>query len=984
MPQSTVEGRIVKRSQISRKHAQDSNQLVAKYRETKGEGRAGRNDELANHEKEIKYYYLTRRYTNAQLYVAMESIFKIGATPAQYIGYVNKCGFKKKLTTEDWKSIAAHCHAYYALGQEVAIKIDGCYTVEPPTVRKELSRLILVREEDSILREGVPIPENPDQPLTVGRFEVCSPPASTNYERVPDSILSRLPIWVARNLLLKICERDSQGQWWGDMGKEISNVANSNYFRYLRVLLYRLSNNLVDFDVLDELLDKVTSLGFRSSLKGLLSLQTYSVKVAAENLVPILTLRCDEDMIRHIFETHGLLSVRYYDIIYRLQHSKPRPPTVSERPVSLPKRLKEKYNKAFEAGKFLANIIERQQILPPTLEEAAILVASVINWGLLSITSMINIVLSRFELEDIEERYEERFGVCVLRFESSLPLRDILQHGFKRHLHTVALEAVLFSNFEKATDLLLFSEISFPEISLRRFEKSSYMWEILGTDGFSQLVAAAAKEQVRENREEPSMVLARQNGLFGWCITVACCLRDERLFTFILGCVQTYFSEQRENVLTDALAEIIQMRQRLLRSRYSPIEGRDSYFYCQAVPHSHYILEEQSLFEWCKKLADSGADINTGFKIKFPFGHTEPRTPLRYAIKMEDVDLAKILLRLGADPNYEDSEKESPINTLLYWISGESKNGQVFKKKDKFGEIICSLLKAGATIPADYDGKLDRPHREFEAARVEPLKSDFIAALHTGDIDQINDKWDDQFATDQYVYTHCENCDYVTNTFDIIFGDAEFGGWRNTSAFQTLQNQHSKDLMANGGVFCCFSDYSKQQLTPVRCLLLIGDEVGLLQKLLLNHPGDAKAEILGSCPDMPSVLQMAANEGRTKCLLLLLENGSDPRQETPAPDGSLALHCAIADGNLDIGRYLLEYGVNIYQVEGAYPYQNAVETAVELRRIDFVALFLLHSIECRGIALAAAEKYGHTSVTEWINDNYKMGAKTSRSHQRDQ
>ncbi|RVD82772.1 uncharacterized protein DFL_007186 [Arthrobotrys flagrans] len=154
MPQSTLEGRIVKRSQISRKHAQASNQLVAKYSEAERDGRAKFNNELARHHEAIKYYYLARRYTHSQLYEAVEMIFKVGATPKQYIGYVDKRGLKKKLTKQEWRSIAAYCYAYHALGQEVAVKIDGCYTIEPKTVKKELSRQISITEEGNILRQG--------------------------------------------------------------------------------------------------------------------------------------------------------------------------------------------------------------------------------------------------------------------------------------------------------------------------------------------------------------------------------------------------------------------------------------------------------------------------------------------------------------------------------------------------------------------------------------------------------------------------------------------------------------------------------------------------------------------------------------------------------------------------------------------------------------------------------------------------------------
>ncbi|KAF3253097.1 hypothetical protein TWF128_006542 [Orbilia oligospora] len=124
-----------------------------------------------------------------------------------------------------------------------------------------------------------------------------------------------------------------------------------------------------------------------------------------------------------------------------------------------------------------------------------------------------------------------------------------------------------------------------------------------------------------------------------------------------------------------------------------------------------------------------------------------------------------------------------------------------------------------------------------------------------------------------------------------------------------------------------------------------------------------------------TLLELAAKNERAKSLLLLLQNGCDLNEDVNPPGlcSISALSYAVTNGHLEIGKTLLEYGADIYKIPGTNDpkrFLTPVEFAVELRRLDFIALFLLHSIECRDIALAAAEKCGHKTIAKWIKDEW--------------
>ncbi|KAF3915009.1 hypothetical protein AA313_de0207856 [Arthrobotrys entomopaga] len=478
------------------------------------------------------------------LHEAMEISFNLGATPSQYAGYINKSDFKKKLTSDEWESIAPYFYACNSLNSEVAVNINGFHTIPPDVVKKEMSRHISATRQALIMHQKVPGFQNPGQSFVSGRIKAYVPTTGVTREKIPDTVLGLLPIWESRNALLTMCECDAIMQKKTDL--EIGNVANSGYFHFLKVLIYRLSNNILESHILDDLLDKVMNLGFRSSLKGLLSLKGISFRTVAENILPLLIIRQDEDLIRHIFEVHGFIQIKYYIAFHELSWvwqvknsfvytGPPYQEFISYffHAVDDEEKIMDKYSNVLEVLQFLAKIIETKRILPASPTEAAILISLAVKWSLISAETMRSLLPYSMALGDIETEYHYRFEEAVLRSNRHFGLRALLQQGFRRSLHAITLEAVLRNDIEACSDLLPFTEVGLSNTFFEQLKRGctcgERVWDPIGMEGFASLVDATSAEM---EREAPKTKISGTKLKLSCLIFMACYLKDDDLLLF--------------------------------------------------------------------------------------------------------------------------------------------------------------------------------------------------------------------------------------------------------------------------------------------------------------------------------------------------------------------------------------------------------------------------------------------------------------------
>ncbi|KAF3937657.1 Ankyrin-1 [Dactylella cylindrospora] len=155
-------------------------------------------------------------------------------------------------------------------------------------------------------------------------------------------------------------------------------------------------------------------------------------------------------------------------------------------------------------------------------------------------------------------------------------------------------------------------------------------------------------------------------------------------------------------------------------------------------------------------------------------------------------------------------------------------------------------------------------------------------------------------------------------------------------------------------------------------------------RLTKEDPSSISSSRIKTCPLSP--LQCAAISGNLECVKLMINNGADVREPRSVRlgfsyyqlwktgPGGTALHFAVQYGHLDIAKYLVEHGADIYAftipVSGYDQPETVVEFAVRLRRLDFIALFLLVDINCRDLALNAAMRNSHFDLADWIKNEW--------------
>ncbi|KAK6348172.1 hypothetical protein TWF718_005985 [Orbilia javanica] len=157
-----IHGKVNKGKSTRTRKPTASNQLVKYVTETQLQvqplvppGRARPIKGLEEYDEVIKYLYLSLGYTLEKLHEAMETIFRIGATVKQYGSYIDRAKLnKKKLTTEEWENIIPYFYACKLSNgaREMAVSINGLYTLEPSVVEREVRRRTSAHEESTFLR----------------------------------------------------------------------------------------------------------------------------------------------------------------------------------------------------------------------------------------------------------------------------------------------------------------------------------------------------------------------------------------------------------------------------------------------------------------------------------------------------------------------------------------------------------------------------------------------------------------------------------------------------------------------------------------------------------------------------------------------------------------------------------------------------------------------------------------------------------------
>jgi len=271
------------------------------------------------------------------------------------------------------------------------------------------------------------------------------------------------------------------------------------------------------------------------------------------------------------------------------------------------------------------------------------------------------------------------------------------------------------------------------------------------------------------------------------------------------------------------------------------------------------------------------------------------RTPIYFAVRENQIEVAAFLLEHGADPlslavhdslldicrdrGYEEMRKLLEAN--LGSIQGASPQGEAVAEaiRERNLEKVRSLLDSSPELLHAGDGRSNQP---------------IHWAVMTRQIDLIDELL-------------ARGADINAARFDgarpiqLANGDYYYRGWRDVPQDWPITPAQVLAHLRTCGAYC-----------DICTACHIGD-LERVRELLDQDPSRANrvAEYVTYYLGSGAPLKNAAAKGHLEIVKLLLERGADPnlREEGVAPHGH-ALYSAVANGHYDIARLLLEHGAH--------------------------------------------------------------------------
>ncbi|KAF3937777.1 hypothetical protein ABW19_dt0205103 [Dactylella cylindrospora] len=885
-------------------------------------GRTKPASELAIYDVVIRYFYQYRRFTQEQVYQAMESIFHLGASRDQYSGYLERLDIKVTVNEHEWKSIYPYVHALRARGKEAALRFNGFY-MEPGKVKRRLSRAIgpglqslLKREVESILSRF----PNEDA-YAIGKFEVFRPGTPQKLIPMPTKLLERVPIARSTIPLLGICEAHLP-PFQGNANKceDLGRIANSKYFKHLRRLLYRMSNALMDYAEADELLDIVMESGFRPALKDLLAIRSLITFTAScIFLIPLLVIRNDRELLDHIFNAQTSIRIDWYKMLAAVQGKK-----------------------TFEGEWHV------------TATEAAILLGSAILAADTDSASLIPL----FSLEDPQDvdrifKYIYSVGPCdfavqVLDSDQAVGgIIEVLDELGQRNYICLSLLLALVTRNEKVVRTVLPAirpRLRAP-VALQAQDQDAILFSEFGVSftilEFTHLVefAGAARWYTFSDESTGAGASLEQT-------TSLICAE----ILFIL-----YFSKENlaQDRMLSALGLCFPQISDLIATRTFDLSFRP---HRQITGSLFSLLEADPEYQirkadWAQRLTELGLKATSGL------------TNLYW------VELLK---------NLAEGESTAFNAMLLQGPSPKYKYGGSFPRTDAsiLGYGPLYVLRDTQIIARQGNGadtKLGNFARIHHREHVGPPTSGTHAFLNPNQPALVF------LRHPRYNTAHQE-----TSGIDLIsYLDSVYIG-RCVKVYRDVDVclPVIKKLVESGAALEKVYHGQNSPVTAMHYAALIGNSN--LLKYFLGLGQEIKDQVTRPDIRVPSPLKYAILSENLECVKTLVENGADVN-EPPNIRGQSShllhdrfwfgsgtpLHFAVRGGSIGIVKYLLEQGASTKVIAQRWKYAEVldpVSEAVYLRRRDIVALFLLYDIHSQSVALEAAKLFRVEDLEQYIRE----------------
>ncbi|KAK6334537.1 hypothetical protein TWF730_003751 [Orbilia blumenaviensis] len=267
----------------------------------------------------IRRYHLG--YSLEKLVSTCNEDFGIQATESQYKGRLyGPWNCRKRIRAYEWVEIDRQMTEREKKETQVVLKGGACISqraLERGRKRNATFTKRLFAAAGVSFNKGENFNIGPRSPQAI---EISSPISLNDFTmdvlkrrpKIPFSIIYRLPIMRSQIALNRALQHSSPAPL-----KPRTAVSLAKYhpsLPLLKVILFRLSNDMFDKDEIYKLLDDVDKLNYRDALKQLLSIKTVSTEAAASNIIYQLYERLDGELATHILETYPKIRYRMYEI----------------------------------------------------------------------------------------------------------------------------------------------------------------------------------------------------------------------------------------------------------------------------------------------------------------------------------------------------------------------------------------------------------------------------------------------------------------------------------------------------------------------------------------------------------------------------------------------------------------------------------------------------------------------------------------------
>ncbi|KAK6528239.1 hypothetical protein TWF281_009486 [Arthrobotrys megalospora] len=908
--------------------------------------RQGAAVELDKYSKAIIFYYISLKYPVEKVRDTIETIFKPGATLSQYRGYIERHkNISKSLKKEEWELVAPYFFARRQAGLVTAIRLDENHILNPGQVEKGVRLRTSALEEHKLKHLRSKVQSAPDDTEYIAlsqhsrRIELFVPTPGALRPKIPECIYNDIPIQLAQECLSDICQTNNLRGQGPELG--LDHVANANYFRFLKRLIYLLSNRLLEDKYLDSLLDSVIEAGYRPHLKVLLSQSTVSIKIACQNIMPLLILRGDEDMIDHILECKHSPNSWYSHLAFLEEY---------RTGVQSWNFLDGKYRNDYYVRLCIRRILSAKA-MPQNEEEAVTLLAFTCYHGIIDFETMVSLwnpkIPRDVDLQFFQAYREYPVFLCVAS-GNLCQAKSLIRHGFSRRIPPVA-QAVLHqqglvpgtlvftqldgTSQEIQTDLEWYQQQLVQSLPPRR-----YILQLLRSD---------------EGADEINRTLIYISNIY----YAAFLFKANWLKDILVQFVSSEFDILAEGIFTASAHRII-AHDILTKSNNfgywrwkfgDETKAHSAKFNGASHLGGYCNSYKEQVAQWTEELIGLGADPNTEVYEFWNFVHQ--------AIIDGNERLLSVLIDSKANIDIPFGDI-SPLGLAI-----------ALDQREIYNQLLFAMSQARglALIPEHLWGTTDKsPPILFD----DSLQSDY---------DRATAAWGNRcgLSVRLELRDYHQGGDLFSCLERLATRFRHAGAQLLTDDAKLSLVQHIQALACEENVCIEETAYDGSEAVNVMQLVAKCGDYNLLKFFLELGPRFQKL-VSKKYDRVHSPLRCAVNaKADVKCINLLIENGANVNEFTyQAPSRSgfsrfysegivgTILHQAVFNGCIATTRCLLEHKADMYvrinlNRTGRLNcfLVTPVQAAIDFRRLDTISLFLHFDIRCRALALWAADKF---------------------------